>query len=217
MLWPDLMHCPLTTQRFKSIDEASFIAGDSTQIEIILDVIISNYAPQCYPLVKRTLPANVIYLLARYAAYRCQDQEDLLHCVLEGASIAIEEVSHVSRRAEPAISDVMLTGLWCKPEWGRFVANTGILDLQYYDLDPPHSIGPWAAECLRAKRVVGDAARNAELHAGWVRALCRRRTTMLKVLLFPASTHHSLHGRQNAPDPGSVHARLRNHRGGCAV
>jgi hypothetical protein len=58
---------------------------------------------KCYPLVKRTLPANVIYLLARYAAYRCQDQEDLLHCVLEGASIAIEEVSHVSRRANQLI------------------------------------------------------------------------------------------------------------------
>lgn len=41
--------------------------------------------------------------------------------------------------------------------------------------------------------------------------------TALIVLSTIASTHHSLHGRQNAPDPGSVHARLRNHRGGCAV
>lgn len=51
-------------------------------------------------------------------------------------------------------------------EWGRLVTDAGILDIQHYDLDPPHPIGPWAAECLRAKRVVGNVARDAEFHAG---------------------------------------------------
>ena len=37
-------------------------------------------------------------MLARYATYRCEEEVDLLHCVLEGASIAIEEVTLVSGR-----------------------------------------------------------------------------------------------------------------------
>lgn len=59
-------------------------------------MIISNYAPQCYPVVKRTLPANVIFMLARYAVYRCPDDVDLLHIVLENANLAMEEMSLVS-------------------------------------------------------------------------------------------------------------------------
>lgn len=51
-------------------------------------------------------------------------------------------------------------------EWGRLVTDAGILDIQHYNIDPSYSIGSGVAECLRAKGVTGNAARDAEFHAG---------------------------------------------------
>lgn len=60
----------------------------------------------------------------------------------------------------------MLTGVVMSLEWGRLVTDAGILDIQHYDIDSSDPIGSGVAECLRAKRVVGNVARDAELHAG---------------------------------------------------
>ena len=58
-------------------------------LQSILDILITCYRPVCTPLDKRSLPANTLYLHARFAAYRCDDSwvEELV----EGAVERIEQ------------------------------------------------------------------------------------------------------------------------------
>ena len=79
------------------MDDASYLVCDPDHLKSLLDLIIINYRPQCYPVERRTVPANTVYLLSRYALYKREDCVEGLHSILEGASIAIEDVCHVSR------------------------------------------------------------------------------------------------------------------------
>lgn len=54
----------------------------------IFEIFITDYTPVCKPRAKRSLPANAIFLYARFAHYRCD--ETWLEDLLEGAVERIE-------------------------------------------------------------------------------------------------------------------------------
>jgi hypothetical protein len=64
----------------------------------LLDILVTTYRPSCNPLERRTLPANVLFLHARFAFYRCD--ETWLEDLLEGAVERIEQGVYVSNRAK---------------------------------------------------------------------------------------------------------------------
>ncbi|KAL7424523.1 putative ankyrin-repeat protein [Cryptotrichosporon argae] len=54
----------------------------------LLDALIATYPPTCFPLARRAVPANALFLYARFAYYRCD--ETWLEELLEGAVEKIE-------------------------------------------------------------------------------------------------------------------------------
>lgn len=64
------------------------------QVPALLDVFVTSYRPVCQPLARRALPANALYLYARFAHYQCD--ETWLEELLEGAVDAIEHGVYVS-------------------------------------------------------------------------------------------------------------------------
>ena len=51
----------------------------------IYDILITSYRPVCRPLARRTLPANALFLYARFAHYRCDEAwlEELIERAVE--------------------------------------------------------------------------------------------------------------------------------------
>jgi hypothetical protein len=88
-----------------STDEPSIPGYDSLlvfslpSLPSFLHVLITSYTPNCFPLTRRTVPANAIFLAAKFALYRCDDSwlEDLL----EGAVEKIEQGIYVCRFVRP--------------------------------------------------------------------------------------------------------------------
>jgi hypothetical protein len=70
------------------------LAFGPAQLAGILDVLITSYTPCSQPLSKRSLPANAVYLYARFAHYRCD--ETWLEELLEGTVERIEQGIYVS-------------------------------------------------------------------------------------------------------------------------
>ncbi|KAJ9114296.1 hypothetical protein QFC22_005748 [Naganishia vaughanmartiniae] len=64
---------PNTNSGHLDIDDSTLLVFSSDTLPDKLYHLIANYPPQAFPLSRRTLPANSIYLLARYAAYRGGD------------------------------------------------------------------------------------------------------------------------------------------------
>ena len=60
-----------------------------SQLSNLLDIHITSYRPHCLPLCRRILPANVLFLYARFAHYRCD--ETWLEELIEGA---VEKIEH---------------------------------------------------------------------------------------------------------------------------
>ncbi|GFZ51039.1 hypothetical protein JCM24511_08797 [Saitozyma sp. JCM 24511] len=70
-------------------DDESMLAFGLAQLPSILDVLITSYTPCSQPLSKRSLPANAVFLYARFAHYRCD--ETWLEELLEGTVERIEQ------------------------------------------------------------------------------------------------------------------------------
>lgn len=60
----------------------------------IYDTIITSYQPVCQPVSRRGLPANILFLYARFAIRQCG--EGWLEQLLEGAVDRIEAGVYVS-------------------------------------------------------------------------------------------------------------------------
>ncbi|WWC91930.1 uncharacterized protein L201_006882 [Kwoniella dendrophila CBS 6074] len=56
-----------------------------THLPAIFDILITDYQPVCQPLQKRSLPANALYLYARFALYKCDETwlEDLIDGIVD--------------------------------------------------------------------------------------------------------------------------------------
>lgn len=70
------------------------------QLPAIFDILITNYRTVCFPIQKRALPANALYLYARFAFFYCD--EEWLGDLIEGAVAKIEEGVYVSVKLDPA-------------------------------------------------------------------------------------------------------------------
>ncbi|WWC72229.1 uncharacterized protein I206_106191 [Kwoniella pini CBS 10737] len=60
-----------------------------SHLPTIFDILITEYIPVCQPLRQRTLPANALYLYARFAQYKCD--ETWLEELIEGIVDRIEQ------------------------------------------------------------------------------------------------------------------------------
>ena len=67
-----------------------------SQLSDIFDIHISSYRPHCSPLSRRSLPANALFLYARFAHYRCD--ESWLEQLIEGGVERIEQGVYVNYR-----------------------------------------------------------------------------------------------------------------------
>ncbi|KAK4688691.1 hypothetical protein P7C73_g1422, partial [Tremellales sp. Uapishka_1] len=67
----------------------STLAFSLSDLPAIFDIFISSYRPVATPIPKRTLPANSLFLYARFALYRCH--ESWLEELIEGAVEKIEQ------------------------------------------------------------------------------------------------------------------------------
>lgn len=76
----------------------------------IFDILISTYRPECAPLEKRSLPANALYLYARFAYYRCD--ESWLDELLDGAVERIEQGVYVRSDLYRAYRELMSRVTW---------------------------------------------------------------------------------------------------------
>ncbi|WRT70013.1 uncharacterized protein IL334_007006 [Kwoniella shivajii] len=56
-----------------------------SQLPVIFDIVITDYTPVCQPVQKRALPANALYLYARFAQYKCDETwlEELIEGIVE--------------------------------------------------------------------------------------------------------------------------------------
>lgn len=90
-----------------NIDDISHLVFSLESLPSKLSHLITNYPPQAYPLSRRTLPANGIYLLARYAAYRAVDDHAAhanLAGLLEMAMLEIERVCMTNVESLPHLA-----------------------------------------------------------------------------------------------------------------
>lgn len=74
--------------------DASLLVFSLHQLPVLYDMFITSYRPVCEPRNRRALPANALFLYARFAHYRCD--EVWLEELLWGAVEAIEAVVYVS-------------------------------------------------------------------------------------------------------------------------
>jgi len=84
----------------------SMLVFSLTSLPALLDILVGGYRTVCAPLDKRTLPANALYLHARFALFRCDDS--WLEELLEGAVERIEQGVYVS---------CMVTNMAARPVW----------------------------------------------------------------------------------------------------
>lgn len=90
-----------------NIDDTSHLVFSLESLPSKLSHLITNYPPQAYPLARRTLPANGIYLLTRYAAYRAVDEPSAranLAGLLEMVMLEIERVCMVNVESLPHLA-----------------------------------------------------------------------------------------------------------------
>lgn len=82
-------------------DDSSHLVFSPSSLPHILRIIFLTYPPQALPLSRRTLPANVVYLFAKFAVTRCRPEElaDLMDQTVE----SIEKAMHVSVRLQITI------------------------------------------------------------------------------------------------------------------
>lgn len=71
----------------------SMLVFSLSNLSTLFDIIISTYRPVCTPLEERTLPANTLFLYARFAFYRCD--QSWLEELLDGAVERIEQGVYV--------------------------------------------------------------------------------------------------------------------------
>lgn len=77
----------------------SLLVWSLPSLPSFLNVLISTYTPNCFPVDRRTLPANALFLAAKFALYRCDDS--WLEELLEGAVEKIEKGIYVRCSAAP--------------------------------------------------------------------------------------------------------------------
>lgn len=82
--------------------DASLLVFSLQQLPAIFEVLITSYRPVCQPRDKRALPANALYLYARFAHYRCD--ELWLEELLIGAVEQIEGVVYDNNEDLAALS-----------------------------------------------------------------------------------------------------------------
>ncbi|GHJ86932.1 hypothetical protein NliqN6_3334 [Naganishia liquefaciens] len=90
-----------------AFDDTSHLVFSLESLPCKLYHLIANYPPQAYPLSRRTLPANGIYLLARYAAYRAVDRHSAhanLAGLLETVMLEIEQVCMLNVESLPHLA-----------------------------------------------------------------------------------------------------------------
>lgn len=90
-----------------NIDDTSHLVFSLESLPSKLSQLITNYPPQAYPLSRRTLPANGIYLLARYAAHRAVDNHSAhanLAGLLELVMLEIERVCMTNVESLPHLA-----------------------------------------------------------------------------------------------------------------
>lgn len=81
----------------RQIPESTLLVFPPDTLPVKLSHLITNYPPQAYPLSRRTLPANSVYMMARYAVYRSVDARASLTGLLEMVMLEVERVCLVSR------------------------------------------------------------------------------------------------------------------------
>ncbi|WVF67327.1 hypothetical protein IAT40_002078 [Kwoniella sp. CBS 6097] len=64
-----------------------------SHLPVIYDILITNYVPVCQPISKRALPANALFLHARFAQYRCDETwlEELIEGIVESIEAGVYE------------------------------------------------------------------------------------------------------------------------------
>ena len=77
------------------VKDDSMLVFSLSHLPSIFDILITSYRPHCLPIARRTLPANALFLYARFAHYRCD--ETWLEELVEGAVERIEQGVYVSR------------------------------------------------------------------------------------------------------------------------
>lgn len=94
-------HIPASTVDLTdNVDDTTLLVFSPDTLPTKLSHLITNYPPQAYPLSRRTLPANSVYMMARYAAYRAVDHGTAranLAGLLEMVMLEVERVCLVSR------------------------------------------------------------------------------------------------------------------------
>lgn len=100
--WPMQAHSsvydlvqPLETP--PDIDDASFLVWTMDQVETSTDIFVRSLTPHCFPLSRRTMPANAIYLFAKFAIHRCDTT--WLTTILEEMTASIEQTCAVSGKS----------------------------------------------------------------------------------------------------------------------
>jgi len=90
---PETKGLQLMSEQGEVLDDSTLVFG-LLQLPTIFDIHISSYRSHCLPLARRTLPANALFLYARFAHYRCN--ETWLEELIEGAVERIEQGVYVS-------------------------------------------------------------------------------------------------------------------------
>ncbi|WVQ94923.1 hypothetical protein IAU59_002009 [Kwoniella sp. CBS 9459] len=62
-----------------------------SHLPVIYDILITNYTPVCQPISKRAMPANALFLHARFAQYRCDETwlEELIEGIVENIEAGV--------------------------------------------------------------------------------------------------------------------------------
>ncbi|WVR09630.1 hypothetical protein IAU60_006703 [Kwoniella sp. DSM 27419] len=65
--------------------DANMLVFSLSHLPVILDILVTDYTPVCQPLNKRSLPANALFLHARFALHRCDETwlEELIETLVE--------------------------------------------------------------------------------------------------------------------------------------
>jgi hypothetical protein len=93
-------HRTATIDLTDNVEDTTLLVFSPDTLPTKLSHLIINYPPQAYPLSRRTLPANSVYMMARYAAYRAVDHGTAranLAGLLEMVMLEVERVCLVSR------------------------------------------------------------------------------------------------------------------------
>ncbi|WWC64820.1 uncharacterized protein I303_107434 [Kwoniella dejecticola CBS 10117] len=73
-----------------------------SHLPVTFDILISDYKPVCQPVQNRSLPANALYLYARFAQYKCDESwlEELIEGIVDrieqGVYSNVENLAHLA-------------------------------------------------------------------------------------------------------------------------